>query len=332
MESFFVPQKQKKRGLIIMKKNLYLNYIFEFLLNFKLTSLLWPTFLVIKGFSLVDVGICESVFHITSMLGEMPTGIISDLYGRRLSRLLGRMVEIVSIILLIFARQEWMIYLSFILQALSYNLESGTDSAYVYDLLLEYNEQDEFAKIQGKREVVIQVAMLLSTTIGGIIAGLSYQLTYGLSILIVILSIFALLQMKEIKNKGYIKTNILHDMKQQVVMSCELIKQDHQIFYLILSTALFSASLTTAYYYLTNYWKELGVSISAISIFLSLENITGIIAGVITYKIMKRYSQKRLLLVLPIGIVISSIGLPFYPLSILSICVMAFLRQSYILP
>lgn len=234
------------------------------------------------------------------------------------------MVEIVSIILLIFARQEWMIYLSFILQALSYNLESGTDSAYVYDLLLEYNEQDEFAKIQGKREVVIQVAMLLSTTIGGIIAGLSYQLTYGLSILIVILSIFALLQMKEIKNKGYIKNNILHDMKQQVVMSCELIKQDHQIFYLILSTALFSASLTTAYYYLTNYWKELGVSISAISIFLSLENITGIIAGVITYKIMKRYSQKRLLLVLPIGIVISSIGLPFYPLSILSICVMAF--------
>lgn len=324
MESFFVPQKQKKRGLIIVKKNLYLNYIFEFLLNFKLTSLLWPTFLVIKGFSLVDVGICESVFHITSMLGEMPTGIISDLYGRRLSRLLGRMVEIVSIILLIFARQEWMIYLSFILQALSYNLESGTDSAYVYDLLLEYNEQDEFAKIQGKREVVIQVAMLLSTTIGGIIAGLSYQLTYGLSILIVILSIFALLQMKEIKNKGYIKNNILHDMKQQVVMSCELIKQDHQIFYLILSTALFSASLTTAYYYLTNYWKELGVSISAISIFLSLENITGIIAGVITYKIMKRYSQKRLLLVLPIGIVISSIGLPFYPLSILSICVMAF--------
>ena len=212
MESFFVPQKQKKRGLIIMKKNLYLNYIFEFLLNFKLTSLLWPTFLVIKGFSLVDVGICESVFHITSMLGEMPTGIISDLYGRRLSRLLGRMVEIVSIILLIFARQEWMIYLSFILQALSYNLESGTDSAYVYDLLLEYNEQDEFAKIQGKREVVIQVAMLLSTTIGGIIAGLSYQLTYGLSILIIILSIFALLQMKEIKNKGYIKTNILHDL------------------------------------------------------------------------------------------------------------------------
>ena len=92
-----------------MKKNLYLNYIFEFLLNFKLTSLLWPTFLVIKGFSLVDVGICESVFHITSMLGEMPTGIISDLYGRRLSRLLGRIVEIVSIILLIFARQEWMI-------------------------------------------------------------------------------------------------------------------------------------------------------------------------------------------------------------------------------
>ena len=99
-----------------MKKNLYLNYIFEFLLNLKLTTLLWPTFLIMKGFTLIDVGICESIFHITSMLGEMPTGIISDLYGRRLSRLLGRLIDIISIIVLIIGQSEWMMYLSFIIR------------------------------------------------------------------------------------------------------------------------------------------------------------------------------------------------------------------------
>lgn len=307
-----------------MKKNLYLNYIFEFLLNFKLTSLLWPTFLVIKGFSLIDVGICESVFHLTSLLGEMPTGIISDLYGRRLSRLLGRLIDIISVVLLMLAQSERVIYLSFILSALSYTMESGTDSAYVYDLLLEEKSQDEFPKIQGRREVVIQIAVLLATTLGGMIAGVSYKLTYGLSIIVIVLSIVVLMQMKEIKNQHYVKTNILNDMKLQVIQSYALIKKDHQIFYLILSTSLFSASLTTCYFYLTNYWSELGVSISSISFFLALENVVGMIAGILTHRIMKRYSQKRLLLILPLGIVISMIGIPFYPISIFAICAMAF--------
>lgn len=322
MELFLFP-KNKKRGFI-MKKNLYLNYIYEFLLNFKLTSLLWPTFLVIKGFSLIDVGICESVFHVVSLLCEMPTGIISDLYGRRVSRLLGRIIDVISIVLLMLAQSQWMIYLSFILSALSYTMESGTDSAYVYDLLLEENQQGEFTKIQGKREAIMQLAILLATTLGGIIAGVSYKLTYGLSIVVVVLSIVVLMQMKEIKNQYYVKTNILNDMKIQVIQSYLLIKKDHQIFYLILSTSLFSASLTTCYFYLTNYWSELGVSISSISFFLALENVVGVIAGILTHHIIKRYSQKKLLLILPLGIVISLIGIPFYPISISAICAMAF--------
>lgn len=113
-------------------------------------------------------------------------------------------------------------------------------------------------------------------------------------------------------------------MKLQVIQSYLLIKKDHQIFYLILSTSLFSASLTTCYFYLTNYWSELGVSISSISFFLALENVVGVIAGILTHHIIKRYSQKKLLLILPLGIVISLIGIPFYPISIFAICAMAF--------
>lgn len=321
MESFFVPQKE--RGFIV-KRNLYLNYIFEFFLNFRLTSLLWPTFLVMKGFSLIDVGICESIFHITSMVGEMPTGIISDLYGRRFSRLLGRITDIISGLLLIMAQSEWLVYLSFVLSALSYTMESGTDSAYVYDLLLEEQQQYSFPKIQGRREVVIQTAILLATTAGGIIAGISYQLTYRLSIIINLISIIVLLQMKEIKNQHYVKTNIMNDMKLQIIHSYALIKKDHQIFYLILSTSLFSASLTTCYYYLTNYWSDLGISISLISFFLALENVVGMIAGILTHHIIKSNSQKKLLLTLPLGIVVSMLGIPFFPISILAICSMAF--------
>ena len=204
---------------LIKKKDLYLNYIYEFILSFNLTHLIWPTYLIIKGYSLIDVGVCESLFHVVSMLGEMPTGVISDLYGRRLSRLLGRIANIVSIVLLVWGVNIWIIYLSFALTALSYNLESGTDSAYVYDLLVEYNCEQEFARVQGIREVILQVAMLLAIYLGGLISMKSYDLTYMISIGVGILSIIVLLTMKEIKNKKYINTNIINDMKNQWLTS-----------------------------------------------------------------------------------------------------------------
>lgn len=312
-----------------MKKNkdLYLNYIFEFILNFRITHMIWPTFLIIKGYSLVDVGVCESLFHVVSMLGELPTGIVSDLYGRRLSRMLGRICDIISILLLLLSQHLIMIFLSFAISAISYNLESGTDSAYVYDLLLETHQEKEFSRIQGIREIIISIAAFLSILVGGLTASYSYEGTYIISIGIVIVSILILSRMKEIKNENNMKTNMLMDIKNQFTISYSLLKKDGQMIKLILSYALFSASLATAYYYITNYWTELGIDISQISFFLSLENLAGLFAGAIAYRFIQKYSQKHLLLILPLGIVIGVLVIPYYPISIGGICIMAFFES-----
>ena len=49
------------------KNNIVLNYIYEFLLNRNFVQALWPTYLVFRGMSLIEVGVCESVFHLTSL-------------------------------------------------------------------------------------------------------------------------------------------------------------------------------------------------------------------------------------------------------------------------
>lgn len=289
--------------------------------------MIWPTFLIIKGYSLVDVGVCESLFHVVSMLGELPTGIVSDLYGRRLSRMLGRICDIISILLLLLSQHLIMIFLSFAISAISYNLESGTDSAYVYDLLLETHQEKEFSRIQGIREIIISIAAFLSILVGGLTASYSYEGTYIISIGIVIVSILILSRMKEIKNENNMKTNMLMDIKNQFTISYSLLKKDGQMIKLILSYALFSASLATAYYYITNYWTELGIDISQISFFLSLENLAGLFAGAIAYRFIQKYSQKHLLLILPLGIVIGVLVIPYYPISIGGICIMAFFES-----
>lgn len=309
------------------RKDIFLNYLYEFVLCFDLTHVIWPTFLIIKGFSLIDVGICESVFHITSMFAELPTGMISDLYGRKFSRLLGRVMNLMSITLLLFFSSFTLVIVSFVLNALSYNLESGTDDAYVYDLLLKNNEEEKFAQIKGVREIILQVAMFLSLFISGIISDYSYRLTYGLAFIVCLISILVLCIMKEIKNEHYQKKSVILSMREQFVSSFSLLKHDHNMIGLIVTYALFSAAPATVYYYITNYWYEAGISMSKIAFYLSLENIAGILAGIVVGKILIHFVRRKILYWVPLGISIALMGVPFFPISIICIATLAFFES-----
>ncbi|MFR1449892.1 MAG: MFS transporter [Beduini sp.] len=306
------------------QKNMFFNYVYEFLLNLDFSRIIWPTYLILKGYNLIDVGICESIFHVTSFICEMPTGAISDLYGRRFSRLCGRIIHLFSLICLLFAQNIFYIYLSFILSALSYNMESGTDSAYVYDLMKSQNKEKTFAKVQGYREMIIQIAMLGGVMIGGFLTDRSYQLTYFISIILGVVTIFILMQTSEIKNHHYVKQKIFKSMIGQYQTSISLLKKNHNILLLMLCQAIFSDSLTTFHYYLTNYYKGLNIQMSHISMILSLENIAGILGGLVTYRIMQKLSQRSILIFIPLMIVLSAFFIPVYPFSIIALVTMGF--------
>ena len=38
------------------QKNMFFNYVYEFLLNLDFSRIIWPTYLILKGYNLIDVG------------------------------------------------------------------------------------------------------------------------------------------------------------------------------------------------------------------------------------------------------------------------------------
>lgn len=50
--------------------------------NLSLTGA-WVAILASRGYSLIEIGIAETVFHITSLLLEIPSGILADVFGRK---------------------------------------------------------------------------------------------------------------------------------------------------------------------------------------------------------------------------------------------------------
>ena len=95
--AFFWRAISLKTMTELMESNIKKNYVFSFLMNFRLSSGLWMIYMASRGMSLTQIGFLEGIFHVTSLTMEVPTGSIADLFGRKLSRSMGRCLSFASI-------------------------------------------------------------------------------------------------------------------------------------------------------------------------------------------------------------------------------------------
>lgn len=177
--------------------NIWKTYFYTFLSSFNATEAIWMLFLAHRGMSLVQIGILEGIFHVTSLLMEVPTGIIADRIGRKFSRVLSRVAACAAALIMLSSHSFWLFAIAFFFTALGYNLESGAGDALVYDSLLELKREKEFMKVKGRQEIFYQLSHGLSILGGGIIATWSYNLAYALSVLLHLASLFFALSFVE---------------------------------------------------------------------------------------------------------------------------------------
>lgn len=281
-------------------KNINREYRFTFLMNFSLTRGLWMIYLASKGMSLFQLGILESIFHLTSFMMEIPTGVVADLYGRKVSRVIGRIFSVLDFILVLTGQGFWAYALAFVIAALSYNFESGAGEALIYDSLKTLDDTKRFMKVTGKKELVYQLTSTAAFILGGFIATISYTWVYLISILFALVSVWESLFFTEPVVFEKCSSSILHSMKRQIRESIGQIRQKPRIAYLYLSVNTLITFITTLFFYLQNYYKNQGVSESSIGIMLAAASVFGAFAGLYAHKAEARWGERVLLRVLPV--------------------------------
>jgi MFS family permease len=281
-----------------------------------LTQGLWMIYLVSKGQSLFAVGLLESIFHITSFLMEVPTGAISDIYGRKVSRLLSRIIFIFSITLLLFANHFIFFAISFIFSALSYNLESGSGEALIYDSLKSLKKEKLYMKIFGKIEVSYQLSSTIALLIGGYLGTFNFNYAFITTIIIASISlfygIFNFTETKDYKKENEtIKINFVISIKNQIKNSLITFKNEKKLGYLIILSMLMSSVATSFFFYLQNYFKFNGYSEFKIGFILSIASLIAAI-GASQTDILEIYIKERgILMYIPIFMTICLLGISY---------------------
>lgn len=140
-----------------LKKQLACIYTSDFFSGLRITDAVWVALLAARGFSLWEIGLAESVFHIVSLLCEVPSGMAADLLGRKKTLVSGGVCMVLQSLLMAFASDLFTICFAMGLNALAMTMFSGTTTALLYDSLKQEGCEDEYIQVSANSS---QISML----------------------------------------------------------------------------------------------------------------------------------------------------------------------------
>ena len=156
-------------------------------------SLIWGVntlFLLDAGLSVQAVFVVNAVFSAGMVMFEIPTGVIADTLGRRVSYLLAiAVLAVTTILYLICAETEsgpWVFGAVSIFMGLGFTFYSGALEAWLVDALRSVGESGDLDHIFARSAQVTGVAMLIGTTTGGFLGQIDLSVPFVVRALLLV--------------------------------------------------------------------------------------------------------------------------------------------------
>lgn len=157
-------------------------YAYQVVAELYFTGGIWILYLQHRGFSLPEIGLAESVFHLAPVTLELPSGSIADVLGRKWSLVAGCLLSTASAALMLRADSlAWLLPAMF-LGGASYAFRSGATQAFLYDNLAAADGAGRYAGLWGRLLSVSYLVIAATTWLGGVLADRSFVLPYALTI------------------------------------------------------------------------------------------------------------------------------------------------------
>ena len=156
-------------------------YAFQVINDFSFTAGIWIIFLQSRGFSLAEIGLAESAFHLAPVTLELPSGSFADVLGRKWSMTVSALLMAGSTTLMFVADSLWLLLPAMYLNGAAYAFRSGAQQAFLFDSLRDEPSGNRFTSLLGKLNSVAYIAIAATTAIGASLAERDYALPFGLA-------------------------------------------------------------------------------------------------------------------------------------------------------
>ena len=298
------------------KRNIPLLAGLEFTSYFGITSF-WILFFIQNGLSLLQIGLLESIFHGTSLLCEIPSGMLADRFSYKTNLYLARLASIVSSILILFGQGNFWIYaLAMMVSAWSYNFDSGTSTAFLYVSAVEAGQKDRYLQISSFLSGVAEVTRTLGTVVAGLFVHGALAWTYLIAIGFSFISIILIYLMKEPMAKREKNESLTFEMI--VVQVRKEWQEKPVLFYWMLTYQLVGTIMCMFYFYYQQKISDLASW--QVSLIMLIGSGFNLLAVYLASQIGKKWNSNQVfpILVALTGLALFLVGLKT-PLAYLSV-------------
>lgn len=255
--------------------------------NLSLTGA-WVAILAARGYNLVDIGIAETVFHITSLIFEIPSGVLADVFGRKKMLIVSSIMRMIGNIIMILSDNLFTVCLSIAFHALSYNFSSGTGDALAYDSLKAANAESRFERFESDQLVIYRLCSGISTLCAGFALFIGHRLAYGTDLITGVIQIAVLMSLSEMyapapEQSGSIAARLAICLKE----SFTFMKSAKRAMKLMIVNSLIGAADTLLLFFLQAKLPERGIPHRLLGAALLFMEIGGIIGSKLITKLPK---------------------------------------------
>lgn len=124
----------------------------------------------VRGFGLDVVGLTQAVFSVGILLAEIPTGYLGDRVGRRASLALGHTLEPIAMATFVVAQTPGQYVAIYLLWAIGYTFRSGTEDAWLYEILARRGAESSFSHVKGRANTVNFATSATAALAAGVLA------------------------------------------------------------------------------------------------------------------------------------------------------------------
>lgn len=145
-------------------------YLFMATTGAGFTTPIWILFVRAQGLSWAQIGLLDSVWWLGLVAGEVPTGYLGDRVGRRNSMLASSVIVAVSTVAMGLSTTFLALASVYVLWAVGQTFRTGSDDAWLYDILQEQDATSLFSRIRGRGQATMLGVAALTAPMGGYLA------------------------------------------------------------------------------------------------------------------------------------------------------------------
>ncbi len=293
-----------------VKRNLTALYLVKIAKWMNLVMPVIVLFYKSNGLTMKDIFLLQSVYSLTLMTLEIPTGYFADRVGRKSSILFGSMLGFTGYLVYSFSFGFWQFVIAEVILGVSQSLVSGADSAMLYDTLASAKQNDRYTRLEGRVTSIGNFGEAFAGIVGGILAVSSLRTPFFVQTCVAMIAIPAALMLREPPVKTR-KTK--PGLKEIGSIIYSALHGDVKLKWNTFFSAITGAATLSMAWFAQPYFGQIKLPLTMYGVLWALLNLTVGIAAIYAWRFEKRFGASRTVITFTLAIFLSYLMLTFMP-------------------